>query len=61
MDNPQIIKKQVIDEQIAEFWKFCNEQMKDYERYEDDPVVPDYIRKFSALFLENLAKIIAAL
>ena len=57
----QQTKKQIIDEQMKQFWDFCNTQMKTYERSEDDPVIPQSLRDFSELFLNKLTAMVEAI
>jgi hypothetical protein len=53
------IKKQIIDEQMAEFWKFCNGAMVNYDCCSrSSKVIPDSVQEFSAIFLENLTKLV---
>jgi hypothetical protein len=57
----QQTKKQIIDEQMKQFWEFCNNQMKTYERGEDDPVIPQSLRDFSELFLNKLTAMVESI
>ena len=62
-DNQQI-KKQIIDEQMAEFWKFCSSSLdKYYAESTDEPdrVIPNSIQEFSEIFLGKLTKLVEAI
>ena len=56
------IKKKVVDEQMAEFWKFCREsQQLFHDRDLDSRVVANSIQEFSAIFLKNFTEALKTL
>ena len=70
------IKKKVVDEQMAEFWKFCRESQQlfhEREKWErescgddayydnDSRVVANSIQEFSAIFLKNFTEALKTL
>lgn len=64
-DGPKLdLKKKIIDEQMAEFWKFANQSMTLYHESAlsvDSMVVPDSLREFSDMFLDRLSKLVQAI
>lgn len=61
LQEKQQIKKQIIDEQMKQFWEFCGNAMKTYERDSDSPVVPQSLQEFSELFLNKLTNLVEAI
>jgi hypothetical protein len=61
VQEKQQIKKQIIDEQMKQFWDFCGNAMKSYQRDEDGPVIPQSLQEFSELFLNKLTNMVEAI
>lgn len=50
------LKKQIVDEQMKQFWDFCKFSQ---DRFNDgERVIPDSVQEFSTVFFDGLEKVL---
>lgn len=52
------VKKQIIDEQMKEFWKYITHATDSYHKYNSEKAIPASVMDFSNKFFDDMSNVL---